>query len=128
MEWGCRAQCSAPCACKGREQGRTQSQNTRAAKGKQGQGKSSGCPVPCSVHCAGEGGHKKEAREGTGANEEGAAQRVMYRASSASFLSRRMVGVTCGLRMQVRNQANGATEAKLGKQRARQASKETRTV
>ena len=52
--------------------------------------------------------------------------RVVYRARSASVVSQRMVVVRCGLRMQVRNHANGARETKLGIQSARQASEETR--
>ena len=62
-EWGCEAQCSAPCAYKGREQEGKQSKNMRVAKGKQGQDESRGCPASCSVPCAGEGTHRERGRE-----------------------------------------------------------------
>ena len=88
----------------------------------QGQGESSGCPVPCCVPCTGERGQEKGARERTGAKEEHAAQRVVYHARSASDLTRRMVGVACAGKRRTTPMGHE------GKQQARQASKEKTTM
>ena len=73
---------------------------------------------------------QERARTGSEGGNKGqrGASHASCRVSCAQRLFCKPTHGTCGLCMQVRNHANGAGDVKLGNQRARQASKKTRTV